>query len=381
MGYQDNTSPHHPPKPSLRDEWESHRQARQDLIKNALDTTERWISEASTAAYGMIGRMFDSQFAKTGCTQRIDVKYRGLAHYTSFSLSDTNGGFANRITYGPASVEDLTNLYSSKVHEQTHAIQKMNSAALHASPYNPNTRIIICPRDWVLLQERCEQGAYAMQALFNSILAQSIPETRELSEGDALSVDDFDALRAANHSFADTLVAAARHALDKSFYSDNPDSETRFRNYYQDYALKGFKGALDVRQSKAEEKGTGQTGLENIIFVRAEAEDIAAIGASCGPNVFGEGWTLPEFLNNSPMLPSTRKELDTINARIGIYDENALPTLGEALAMCGMTRADFIAASYAQSSTQNMAQNPAAANQNAPQNALGRAQNNGTPRP
>lgn len=323
--------------PSLRAQWESHNKAQRDLIRAALDTAQSWIETATDRVWGNIGALFTGEFKSTGCTQNIDVRYRGLAHYTSFSLAKKDGGFINNITYGPPAVEDLAHLYSSMVHEQTHAIQKSKCAALHASPFNPGTRIVICPKDWILLQERCEQGAYTMQALFNSLLAESIPEIKDMSAKDALSVDDFEALRNPAPYFVEAMREIAHKSLDKSFYSDNPNAEKRFRNYYHELSLDGYIAGID---SRLKDK-------ENIIFVRAEPEDIAAIGDVTGFNLFGYDTPQPEFAAHPKLLAKTAKKLAETNLKLGIADESALPSLSEALAAIGLTRAQFLAASYA----------------------------------
>lgn len=322
--------------PSLRTQWENHNKAQQALIRAGLDTAQSWIEAATDRVWGNIGALFAGEFKSTGCTQNIDVRYRGLAHYTSFSLSKDKGGFVNNITYGPLAVEDLAHLYSSMVHEATHAIQKSKCAALHASPFNPNTRIVICPKDWIMLQERCEQGAYTMQALFNSLLADSIPEIKALSAKDALSVTDFDAMRDPAPYFVEAMRNIAHKSLDKSFYSDNPDAEKRFRHYYHDVSLDGFTAGVETRLKDK----------ETIIFVRAEPEDIAAIGDITGFNLFGYGTPQAEFADHPALLKDTDEKLQKLNAKLGITDEATLPTLSEALAAAGLTRAEFLAASY-----------------------------------
>jgi len=91
-------------------------------------------------------------------------------------------------------------------------------------------------------------------------------------------------------------------------------------------------------------KAAGDTGL---VYVRLEAEDIAAIGASCGPNIFGQNGVSPEFLKTPEMMTATQDKLNTLNKSCGITDESKLPTLTEALAQIGLTREQFIARAYA----------------------------------
>lgn len=320
----------------LREQWLGHREAREHLLLNAVCMTNEWIAGLEDTELGDIGRQFLDGVRQSGRTEKIDIRQTGIAHYSSFSLTGKDA-FPNNIIYGPSAEEDIANLFSSKVHETTHALQKMHSAALHASPFNPNTQIIVCPRDWITLEERCEQDAYVKQGLFNSLLAKILPEVRRMSDRDALSVKTFEKIRLASANIAEALVEAARQALGKSFYWDNPDHEWRFRHHYQEFALKTYAAGMETRKNQGE---------KDFIFVRIEPEDIAAIGASCGPNTFGEKGLLPEFAENPQLPQKTADRLAEINMKLGIENEEALPTLGEVLQKLGISRKEFIAASY-----------------------------------
>jgi hypothetical protein len=316
----------------------AHKKAREDLLSNALRTADAWVGGLTDPELGDIGRQFLELAAKSGVKQEINIFFTScLADYCSFNY---DRGFVNEITYGPAAEESLPKLFSAKVHETTHGLQKMQSAALHASPFNRDTKIIICPRDWVTLEERCEDDSYTKQALFNSLLATFLPEVRDNTKGDALSVEDFEKIRAGAPNIGEALVQAARQALNKSFFWDNPDAEKRFRNNIQAQALKNYEAGIAMRRHEKE------TGWK---FVRLEPEDIAAIGASCGPNIFGQNGVLPEFLKNPVMLPDEQKKLAEIDKSLGITNADQLPTLGEALKEIGMTREEFIARAYKKS--------------------------------
>lgn len=313
----------------------AHKQARESFLENAIKTTREWIGRMNDPELGAIGEMFLDETLKSGCKQEIDIFFNnGLAEYCSFSFKR---GFVNMITYGPGAEESLARLFSAMVHETSHALQKMKAAALHASPFNPDTQIIVCPRDWVMLEERCEQDSYTKQAVFNSLLAKFLPEVHDTSKFDPLSVDDFDKIRAAAGNIGDALVQAARTVLTKSFYSDNPDAVYRFKNSIQDQALKNYDAGIAKRKS---------SGERNWTFVRLEPEDIAAIGASCGPNIFGQNGVLPEFLQRPALLQKSQEKLAEIDKTCGITNVDDLPTLSEALKKIGMTREQFIAQAY-----------------------------------
>lgn len=321
---------------SLREQWQNHKKAREQLLDNAIRTVDSWIGGISDDDLGQVGEEFLDFLRKTGCQQRIDIYYNGAAHYVSFSYAHATG-FANEMIYGPAAEEDLSKLFASKVHEATHAMQKMRSAALHASPFNPNTQIVICPRDWLLLDERCEQDAYVKQAFFNSLLAKELPEVRRMSDADALSVKTFERIRLEAPSIQEALIQSARVALSKSYYWDNPKSDYTFQRNYHDTAMKNYKAGIELRKSKGE---------HDLVYVRLEEEDIHAIGQSFGPNPFGENALLPEFAVAPALGNDAQKTHAEILKTTGIKDEDELPTLSEILQRLGLTRRKFIEASY-----------------------------------
>lgn len=325
-------------KRSFREQSVAHKRAREAFLENAITTAREWIANVEDPELKDIGRQFLDLATQSGCKQKIDIFFTScLADYCSFSYKPPRG-FVNEITYGPGAEESIAKLFSAMVHETTHALQKMKSPALHASPFNPDTKIIVCPRDWVTLEERCEQDAYTKQAFFNCMLAAFLPEIMEDTKGDALSAKEFEAIRAGAADAQDALISAARQALGKSFYWDSPNDEYRFKNNIQDQALKNYAAGIATRKSNNE---TGH------IFVRLEPEDIAAIGASCGPNIFGrDGVVLPEFLEKPALLPKSQKKLDELNNQCGITDADQLPTLTQALQQLGMTREQFIAQAY-----------------------------------
>ncbi|MCM2343621.1 MAG: hypothetical protein NDJ24_03595 [Alphaproteobacteria bacterium] len=331
-----NAKQTHQPPPSLREQWVGHKKAREELLNSAIQTVDGWIQGITDVEIGAVGHLFQHEVSLSGCRHEIDIHHPNRAEYVSFSYRHTTG-FANHIIYGPSAEEDLSKLFSSKVHEATHALQKMRSAALHASPFNPNTQIVICPSDWIILEERCEEDAYVKQALFNTLLAKHLPEVRRLTDNDPLSVKTFERIRLDAPHVQEAVIQAARQALDKSFYWDNPKSDYRFRHHYHDFALKNYEAGMKLRTNNGE---------SDLIFVRLEPEDITAIGASCGPNSFGDKDLLPEFAKPPTLTEKTQKKLDDIRSSIGIKDEETLPTLGTILGRLGLTRRQYIEASY-----------------------------------
>lgn len=314
------------------------------VLKQNLASAQVRLRGLDDPEHRLAGAECAVRMIRNNCKVALAPEHDCLASYQSFSLHPARSGFINTITYGAVAAREPERLFAAMVHESAHAQQKRQAAALHASPFNPASKIIICPRDWMLLEERCEQDAYTRQVWMSSLLAQQNPGLRALKVIDsALEIGHFEALRQ-----GDTLGGALRRAaeitLHKSYFWDNPDSPYRFVHHAQDHALQSYARALDIRH------GRGEDGF---VFVRALPEDIHAIGRSFGPNVFGDDPSDPALLSGTKPLPdpvpgtgyaeSTSRRLEALNARLGIGDEDRLPTLGAALAASGMTLERFMA--------------------------------------
>lgn len=331
------------------------------LLRNSVDTAGEWIDGLTDPELGNVGHRFSEAYARTGCEQDLDPDFFTRACFNSHSTKQGDSGFHNNILYGSLAMKKMDVLFSARAHESTHAIQSFNTPALHASPFNPKTKIIICPEDWLFLQERCEQGAYALQAWFSTLLADEAADGGpdlakkiiEGSEREPVSVNRFRGLQQEAGSLAGAVIGAARESLTKNFYSDHGQYDYyKFADNYADNALTGYTQVMNVRRNER-----GETGF---VFVRLSDEEreaaVRAIGSSFGPNCFGEDRVLPEFLNgvalsdkiNSKVATQSPKDrLSDLNISLGIASRDGLPTLTEELAKIGMTPENFLAEQYA----------------------------------
>lgn len=323
----------------LREQWERHREQLYQLRSAAIDTAWQWAVSVEDPEDPHMGRRLENAMAETHCKERINIFHQsGVASYTAFSLYQDDPAFINQLTYGPMAEEDLGQLFTNMVHEKAHALQTKNCAALHANPYNRNTRIVLCPRDWLLIQEKAEQHAYVVQAFFASVIAKEFEEMRELTKYDVLSVDDVDTIRQQTFNLAEARVEAARQALGKRMAPYDDGNRDTFYDSYHRESLKAYKTAMTTRWER---------GDYSTIFVRLEAEDIAAIGETLGMNCFGaEGVMDPDFETLAPLNEKNARALREMNHACGIVSESALPTLSEALASMGMTRQDMMDHTY-----------------------------------
>ncbi len=303
-------------------------------IGNSIKAVNARIRTIHDPDLGEIGKKLLKNFNKTNCRESKDMAYDGLAFYSSFSYREGQKGFVNSITYGAGANDSFTKLFSAKVHEMAHALQIQHCAALRADPFNPDTKIIICPRDWIMLQERCEEDAYVKQALFNSLLAEVIPHLSSVTDKEAFSAVDFKVIRDSSPNIGVAFNRAARQSLSKRFYWDSTDENYySFRNHYQYRTLAGFKAGMNMRRHNNE---------SGFVFVRLTAADIMDVGASFGLNSFsGDPSLTAPFFENSPLRPRAQGLLAELNDSLGIKDENSLPTLTEALAHEGLDKTTF----------------------------------------
>jgi hypothetical protein len=331
------------------------------LLGDNVAAVGEWIDELVDPEAGDVGRGFSDAYARTGCEEDLNPDFFTRACFNSHSTKLEDSGFHNNILYGSLAMKKLDVLFSARVHESTHAMQSKNTPALHASPFNPNTKIIICPEDWLFLQQRCEQGAYAMQAWLSALLADEAADGGqdlakkiiEGSEREPISVSQFRGLRQETGSLAGAIVSAARQSLTKNFYSDSGQYDYyKFADNYIDDALRGYTQVMNVRRN--------DRGENRFVFVRLSKEEreaaVRAIGSSFGPNCFGEPGILPEFLNRAELSDKINSKVATqspidrlrdLNKSLGLGNYEDLPTLTDELAKIGRTPESFLADQYA----------------------------------
>ena len=259
----------------------------QARLKQNLDSIQAAISHIHDPEHGPVGPEFLNRFGQTGCVERPAKNSACIAAYQSFIYppSPKTTGFTNAIAYGPAACDNTHLLFSAVIHERIHAMQKASAPILHASPYNSMTHIILCPRDWLTVQERCEQDAYAKQAWINSLYATQAPEIYKTSNSDPVSAHQFEILRKKRGDLESALHHTARTVMDCNFYNDDTAEKSTslqnptvtFSDHYHDLALDNYANIIKARM---------HDHAANIIFVRMDADDILSIGNSFGPNPF-----------------------------------------------------------------------------------------------
>jgi hypothetical protein len=335
------------------------------LMDSNLQLVKGWVKELADVGYPTLGTDFFKHYAQAGLRLQLNPKLGSTASYCSFSLAKENHGFVNTITFGKFAAHKPYHLYNAYLHETLHGFQKRACGALQASPFNEipmplkirsasgeeyeeDVSIIICPEDWLVLQEKCEQDAYAKQAWLNSLLAQREPKAVDASNKSAVSVEYFrDCLAQAGGNLAQALHKAAIKASATKFYVDkhgNPSNGPySFAHNWHDIALRDYLNAINARRN---------SGTTNFVFVRISPEDVHAIGAAFGPNPFGDDPHDPALVTRTESLKSAEnqnfagsgeKRLKALNAELGIKKYEALPTLRDYLARHNTTIEQFMA--------------------------------------
>lgn len=275
------------------------------------------LSDPEAPRFGM---QFLAAMDAVNCSTRLDHTAQNPANYTSYSYAKHNRGFVNEITLNPARVNSEERFISSKSHESFHALQKRASPALQRSPFNPETRAVIHPADWVLLEGLCERDAYTKQAFINSMLAKTDPAIRAATSSDVVSVDDFEKIRANSRSLPDALVTCALQSLSKPTKVFEPNGRT-FVNHYQDVALNNYSAGMAMRKKEGE---------KDLVFLRVELADLRQIGNyGVGPNTFGEFVEEPMFAIRHKLSGDAQAKLDRICKEHNIPPLESCPTLRE----------------------------------------------------
>lgn len=247
------------------------------------------------ASCGKPGEDLQTAFKKTGCVIDVDLEMGLRAVFNSFAYPPSKGksSLTNTISLGKSAASHRSSMVSAIAHEQTHALHTARSAAY---PHEP-----------------------------------------DYSGADPVPVDTFNALRdTAGGSSLLAMRTAALYMLPRPGFTSYSDKPVTLAESYHELALAGY-----TRLIKAHLRDSKQP----LTFVRMEDEDILAIGQSHGPSLFGDGNLMHTFREPAKLSQKNQHLLDRLNKLLGIADENALPTLGEALAAKNMTRADMIAQS------------------------------------
>ncbi|NBX66962.1 MAG: hypothetical protein EBQ96_08205 [Proteobacteria bacterium] len=300
-------------------------------LRDFIAYSDALLKSLSDPVYGPIGQEAFDRFVSTGCGEHTaagDPYF--FACYTPFKGPGTpsvvNTIFYHTHNFGvPRRYEGMA---ISRHHEIVHACAWNHCAALHASPYNGATQIVMSPWDWLRMAERTEQDAIAKQGWLSSLAAKNHPGFRDFSQWDPVSADIFDEVRARSLNLEETLNAVAAQAMEREgSFRYQTNEPTNFRGYYRSYALWQYEHMLAF----LEKSGIRPT------FVKLEPHHHTAMGRSFGP-----------ILRVVPLSDLSAKDavhLIRICEKFRIPLEKDLPHFEDALAACGLTPESFLALS------------------------------------
>ncbi|MCD8566492.1 MAG: hypothetical protein LRY36_00935 [Alphaproteobacteria bacterium] len=290
-------------------------------------------------------KSFEEAFRETGCMLNTTISPTGSAPaaYLPFIYYPEKGGptYLNEILVNLYLKTSDGNLIArtpeqitiSERHEKVHALQWHKVPALHASPYNQATPIVLSPESWVLMTILTEREAFAKTAWLNALELEVAPSERFRNQAktETLTPDDID-LKSQDIRMALQKASLAWDNRLKHKSKDTDPDMTLLDHYIQN--------ALDVYEQ------SNRLNIEKSpvppIFVRLSPEDILAIGSTFGPSTFGDGTPDDIFTSLPPMSSALYQKLEALNRKHGIEQESDLPTVNEALQTLGLTAETYM---------------------------------------
>lgn len=302
-----------------------------------LKTVDGWIAHMQDPALGSVGDAFRRATHNIVSGEDLDFQLKSSAVYYSFRYRANPGqtSFNNAVLYGMEALDSRERLLGARTHEFIHALQYRTSAILHADPYNEASNIIVSPYDYILRKERLEQDAYVKGAWLCSLATQEAPGVVEAMKGSPLPIDTFQNIRAQSGSLQEAFTKAARDTRNLLGKWKKDAEKTVIADEWHARALEEYEKIIQLRLDAG----------DPITCIRMTGDDVLEIGQSFGPNTFGSNPADPALTTIENLSPENAKKLSQINAKLGIFDRDRLPTLDSALQAQGTTRAVYLDAS------------------------------------
>lgn len=267
---------------------------------------------------GWIGGAFKDALACARYTQDFDVHFSNKDTRAVLTSHNLTKGFVGEISFGKAAADDSNrfSIFWALVHEGTHlANQYHRVAAMHATPFNARAKVVLCPRDAMILNVLIERQAFAMQLVMDDLLDGVV--------NGFMSSDEIP-------SPADLQVSLQQYAavLDPRMKWTN---ESQFLDFYRGRALDRYEETGRVLHLKE----------NNIQYARLSLDQLKVLNDCFGMTTFGIGDAELESLLKVTFTPEQQARLDQANRDLGI-DESKLPMLEAALAGLGTNAEAFL---------------------------------------
>lgn len=267
---------------------------------------------------GWIGTCFLEAFNKAAAPDEFDM-HLGYGTRAVLNTHHVTKGFQRQIIFGRHVAEDSNRLaiFWAMTHEGTHlANQYDRIPATHATPFNPHARVVLCPRDAMILNVLMERQAFAMELLMED-LRQDVMAGRLVPADIPASLQLQEKLR----MYAARIDTRTRWGTEEMFLS-----------HYWSSTL----NAYDDRGRIAHIKNN------NISFARLGLTDLRLLNDCFGMKTFGDGDDDLVQLLQAEFAPEQQARLDRINGVLGIGAEDNLPLLADALAAHGSSPERFL---------------------------------------
>lgn len=298
---------------------------RQQKIKHLMIHIKDRISGLSHPQATDFGKRFVEEMEAHDIRVRIDEKLRCNATYTSYSYAAKNRGFVNEVALNPERIDDPDEFIVSVAHEYIHGFQKHASPALHHSPFNPETRVVIHPADWIMLEAMCERDAFTKQAFITALLTEKNPD---LHDQGLITPNEFNDVMASSPNLAYGMVSVALDSLSRPVDRAHPRGKN-YIEHYQSVAIKNYSAGMWNRREEGE---------KDLLFVRLDLEDLWQVGNyGVGPNSFGENTIEPLISTRFKLSPELQEAYDEMCAEYEIPPLDRCMTLREYTISVGNT--------------------------------------------
>lgn len=222
------------------------------------------------------------------------------------------------IRYGTLVFENRAAFFQARTHETEHAIQEMTCPAIHATPGNADSPLILAPRDFCLMMELMERAAASVDKFFQTKYLQLLHPDAIITVGEEAITENpqkFLPQYAGVTLEGTPIKAAGISAL----------------HYYHEFAITLYEQTLRARLEAG--------NVQGMTFVTLGKDNIAQLGDRLGISLFDPD---KYSVENMMLIPAHEKRLGSLDHWLRTGKRNNLYTLTEELAERGMTPEKFL---------------------------------------
>ena len=315
----------------MQDEFRD--KAGSDLFARKLALAKALFASLEDKEANFSGRRVLARLIRHGLTfEPAGPNQKGIASYHPFDPIEDHS-YLNMITCPVVNTDGSERsdigFCGSTFHELIHADSWDRVPELHASPFNKNTPIILCPEDFALMTAITERVAYDNMAWLLSLAQKKRSDVGHIvTPVNALM---FDFIRAREGKLSRALALAGDLSARVSWGVDDRDNtDITMEQYYHKAALIDYNAQVEARAV-----------IHDLpLVVRLEPHNIRALAQSFGPNILKEGQMPMPLRDLDRKLVSEIYDTLFDMATVPAYDK--LPTFDEGLKRFGYTPSSFM---------------------------------------